>query len=159
MTDSNDQPTIKGKLDRVTGKPATIYTPPEDLVEPHHVLVETTTVEDRPERSILSSRVDAAAGAARVARYAEVIDVVACQQVPSCGQIHRGVSSAMARAVMAVADEEQAELVRDMDLNWRRWRAAEARHDALVADLRGLLDTCDDGCFRAVLDKHAGEQP
>jgi hypothetical protein len=26
--------TIKGKLDRQTGKPATIYTPPEDLVDP-----------------------------------------------------------------------------------------------------------------------------
>jgi hypothetical protein len=108
--------------------------------------------------------VDAAAGAAREARYAEAIDVVACQQVPSCGQIHRGVSSAMARAVMAVADEEQAELraevermrVRDADLeaalkqanlwSWElndRAESAESRLDALVADLRGLADVAD----------------
>jgi hypothetical protein len=124
-----------------------------------------------PERSILSSRVDAAAGAARVARYAEVI--YEAKQSDCEVQPYSDLTAAsqrfwqsVARAVVAVADEEQAELradvarLRGLGIEWmNRYNdvlevgretlvqlelaqasaeAAEARLDALVAELRGL---------------------
>jgi hypothetical protein len=135
------------------------------------------------ERSILSSRVDAAAGAARVARYAEAMYGRAI--LPNRHTDER------VAAVMAVADEEQADLraeverltrlleLREAQSYRNRAEAAEARLDALVADLRGLADKWErvsltilgagagvsmmahsDAAprLRAVLDKHAGEQ-
>jgi hypothetical protein len=110
-----------------------------------------------PERSILSSRVDAAAGAARVARYAEAIHGQPAARILTAD----GVVTDEVRAVMAVADEERVELraeieglkrdragqTRSAQNGWRTADAmreaakiAEARLDALVADLRGLAD-------------------
>jgi hypothetical protein len=122
----------------------------------------------KPERSILSSRVDAAAGAARVARYAEAIAQVEGRRALIADV---DLPAHYARAVVAVADEERAadqaeiERLRGEVQHWRdeeavtarelgRWRVmwdkhgkadlldrattAEARLDALVADLRAI---------------------
>jgi hypothetical protein len=80
-----------------------------------------------------------------------------------------GFVSEAARAVMAVADEERNEAgARSYQAAREHWKpkadAAEARLDALVADLRGLADEWRAGRLsrvladdlRAVLDKHAG---
>jgi hypothetical protein len=158
------------------------------------------------ERSILSSRVDAAAGAARVARYGAAWNDAHerwCEGDVHSADADLGHDEYCTRAVMAVADEERAadraEIERlrrcgaehptnhsvvsctlDRDdhadgLHWSStgcagsatsWPTAEARLDALVADLRGLADDFDTAVgfrgaatsVRAVLDKHAGEQ-
>lgn len=85
---NHESPSIAGKLDRVTGKPASIYTPPEDLVDGPNVPVSS---------------------GARLARYAEAIDHEACRAMSRCNDVHKA-SPSLARAVMAVADQETAEL-------------------------------------------------
>jgi thioesterase domain-containing protein len=120
--------------------------------------------------------------AARVARYAEAI-----RAIDSRGHLNHADRINIARAVVAVADEEQAELRAEVErlrgVNAAQTEVirsygdplnvAEARLDALVADLRGLADEADSAshlggdsygavvsttALRAVLDKHAGEQ-
>lgn len=115
----------------------------------------------------------------REARYAEAI----CAH--HCGAPHPSVKALVAvhgreaRAAMAVADEEQAELraeierlrlqnkegVKMVRALTDELMAATSRHEALVADLRGLANSKGSGFpyvqtreLRAVLDKHAGDQ-
>jgi hypothetical protein len=175
------------------------------------------------ERSGLSSRVDAAAGAARVARYAKAIAYRHRDITPLPAAMPVDIWIPEARSAMAVADEEraadraeiggltnrltalQSEFERltehhvsrasyDMVLSsavrrLERAKAAEARLDALVDDLRGLADDLAveiaenrgdlppvgpgriahiyrtaglsdaHDRLRSRLDKHAGEQP
>jgi hypothetical protein len=102
------------------------------------------------ERSILSSRVDAAAGAARVARYAEAI-------VASDGDVlGRRAIDAVARAVVAVADEERVELRAEVE----RLRAAlQFELDDICLNGEGAFEAHDRReRLRTVLDKHTGEQ-
>jgi hypothetical protein len=75
----------------------------------------------------------------RVARYAEAIDHEACRAMSRCNDVHKA-SPSLARAVMAVADQETADLraeVARLDAHYRDWQAC------LTDEYRKAAETWD----------------